>query len=293
MGDAPDTVAVLFADICDSTRLYHDLGDAAAHVLATQCLRLIGDTTARNGGTLVKTIGDGAMSTFPSVDQAYHAAISIQDALHGSQLSLKIGLHVGPVIVADKDVYGDTVNLASRVLARSGPGEVLMSGACAERLGPKERATLRLLDTTTVRGRPESVEIYSYIGDAKNVTMIVPSSSRRNTGSALLLTLRGADMRIETTGAPLLIGREPGCGMVIESELVSRRHATIEVQRNSFVLTDHSSNGTFVIADHGAIPHFLRRESVHLGGSGVISFGVAPEENTENLVRYRPEGVRV
>ena len=286
-----DTLAVLFVDICDSTRLYHDLGDTVAHNLAAQCLKVVADVTAANGGTIVKTIGDGAMITFPNVYLAYRSAIDIQDALRDGQLRMKIGLHVGPVLRADADVYGDTVNVAARVLARSGPGEVLMSGACAERLRAEQRATVRLLDTTMVKGRPEPLEIYSYIGDATNVTIIVPSA-RRDAGVALVLMHRGAELRMETTGAPLLIGREASCGLVIDSELASRRHATIEVQRTSFVLTDHSSNGTFVLPDQSGIPQFLRRESVHLAGSGVISAGAAADHNLDNLIRYRHEGRR-
>ena len=118
---AAETLTVLFADICDSTRLYHDLGDTVAHNLATQGLKVVADTTAANDGIVVKTIGDGAMVTFPTVFQAYRSAIQIQEALRDGQLRLKIGLHVGPVIRADADVYGDTVNVAARVLARSGP----------------------------------------------------------------------------------------------------------------------------------------------------------------------------
>jgi class 3 adenylate cyclase len=288
---AADTLTVLFADICDSTRLYHDLGDSVAHTLAAQCLKVVADTTAANGGTVVKTIGDGAMVTFPTVFQSYKTAIEIQDALRDGQLRMKIGFHVGPVIRADADVYGDTVNVAARVLARSGPGEILMSGACAERLRPEERATVRLLDTTSVKGRPESLEIYSYIGDATNVTIIVPSA-KRESGAALMLMYRGRELRMETTAAPLLIGREASCGLVIDSELASRRHATIEVQRTSFVLTDHSSNGTFVVPDQSGIPQFLRREAVHLAGSGVISVGMAADQNVDGLIKYRHEGRR-
>jgi class 3 adenylate cyclase len=295
MGEAPDTseiLTVLFADICDSTRLYHDLGDSVAHNLAAQCLKVVTDRTAENGGTVVKTIGDGAMVTFPTVFLGYRTAIQIQDALRDGQLRLKIGLHVGPVIRADADVYGDTVNVAARVLARSGPGEILLSGACAERLRPEERATVRLLDTTSVKGRPESLEIYSYIGDATNVTIIVPSAKRESGGAALVLMYRGSEVRMETSAPPLLIGRETGCGLVIDSELASRRHATIEVQRTSFVLTDHSSNGTFVVPDQSGVPQFLRRESLHLAGSGVISVGMAADQNRDNLIRYRHEGRR-
>jgi adenylate cyclase len=289
--DTPETLAVLFADICDSTRLYHDLGDSVAHNLAAQCLKAIADVTTRNGGTVIKTIGDGSMVTFPNVFQAYRSAINIQDELRDGPLRLKIGLHIGPVIRADDDVYGDTVNVAARVLARSGPGEILMSGSCAERLRPEERATVRLLDTTAVKGRPEALEIYSYIGDATNVTIIVPSA-KREAGVALVLMHRANEVRLEATGAPLLMGRDATCGLVIDSELASRRHATIEVQRTSFVLTDHSSNGTFVVPDQSGIPQFLRREAVHLAGSGVISVGMAADQNADNLIRYRHEGRR-
>lgn len=292
MGNEPDTVTVLFADICDSTRLYHDLGDAVAHNLAAQCLKLITEATLSNSGTVVKKMGDGAMTTFPSVYHAFRTAISIQDGLRGGQLRVKIGLHDGPVLVEDDDIYGDTVNLAARVLARAGPGEILMSGACVDQLRPTERATVRLLDTTTVKGRPEPVEIYSYIGDETNVTIIVPSIPKLDAG-ALVLTYRGEDVRIESTGASLLMGRDASCALVIDSELASRRHATIDLERNSFVLTDHSSNGTYVIPDHTGNQQFLRREAVHLAGSGVISVGMMPGQNTDNLIQYRYERRRI
>jgi class 3 adenylate cyclase len=291
MGDQPHTLAVLFADICDSTRLYHELGDAVAHSLAKQCLELISESTVRSGGTLVKTIGDGAMCTFPDARTALNAAVAIVDGSFGSRVRLRVGLHIGAVIVTENDVFGDTVNVAARVLARSGPGEILMSGAIVRELRPEQRDAVRLLDTTPVKGRPEALEIYSYISDRTNVTIIVPSSTKRD-GGALVLTLGSQELRLERTAGPLLIGRDAGCGLVIPSELVSRRHATIDVQRSTYVLTDHSSNGTFVTADYGATPRFIRREPVHLDGSGTISFGAAPENNP-NVVRYRPGTSRV
>src|SRR5687768_3534858 len=89
--DQPETLAVLFADLCDSTRLYHDLGDAAAHALAARCLTLIAEVTARRGGKVIKTIGDGAMVTFPTADLAYEAAMEIQNSLRGGPLRIKVG----------------------------------------------------------------------------------------------------------------------------------------------------------------------------------------------------------
>jgi class 3 adenylate cyclase len=286
--DSEEVLAVLFADLCDSTRLYHDLGDSAAHALAAQCLTLIGDVTARTGGTVVKTIGDGAMTTFPTADLAYQAAMEIQDALRGGHLRIKIGFHVGPVLVTDGDVFGDTVNLAARVLARSGPGEILLTGACVETIRPDYKANVTLLDTTPVKGRPEPIEIYRVMGDEENVTIIVPSTRIVERRKAVLFDYRGKEVRLDTRSGPLLMGRDAGCTLVVPSEWASRRHATIDVERDRFVLTDHSSNGTYVV-EEGGTPQFVKREGVPLSGKGVISLGIVPEQNPEDVVRYRYE----
>lgn len=286
--DHEEVLAVLFADLCDSTRLYHDLGDAAAHALAAQCLSVIGEVTMRTGGTVVKTIGDGAMTTFPSADMAYQAAMEIQDALRGGHLSIKIGFHVGPVLVADGDVFGDTVNLAARVLARSGPGEILLTGACLDTIRPEFRSSVSLLDTTPVKGRPDPIEIYRVMGDEDNVTIIVPSTRIVERRKAVLFNYRGSEVRLDTRGGALLMGRDAGCRLVVPSEWASRRHATIDVERDRFVLTDHSSNGTYVVVEGGA-QQFVKREGVPLTGKGVISLGVVPDENPDDLIHYRYE----
>src|SRR5688572_13386110 len=120
-----DSLAVVFVDICDSTRLYHELGDDRAHSLTMQCLNCVTHATQDNKGQIVKTTGDGAMSTFPTVELAYRSASVIQQSLRGGPLRVKVGMHVGPVILSKGDVFGNTVNLAARVLARAGPGEIL------------------------------------------------------------------------------------------------------------------------------------------------------------------------
>lgn len=284
-----DTLAVLFADICDSTRLYHELGDGVAHSLAMQCLNSVTEATGQNGGKVVKTTGDGAMSIFRSVDQAYRAATNMQHAVRGGPLRVKIGFHVGPVIMADDDVFGNTVNLAARVLARSGPGEILMTRACADTLLPMQRATVRLLDAATLKGQPDSVEIFRVIGDHENGTTIIASSaSKADTDTAIVLQYAEKTIRMESTAPSILIGREARCRILIRNECTSRHHATIEVQRNGFVLTDHSTNGTFIADRNGE--QFLRRESALLTGDGLISIGIAPHSNPDGLIEYRHEG---
>ena len=285
-----ETLAVLFVDICDSTRLYHELGDALAHKLNVQFLTCASEATARNDGKVVKTTGDGAMSTFPTVEQAYRAASGIQQGLREGPLRVKIGIHVGPVILARGDVYGNTVNLAARVLARSGPGEILMTRACVDTLPPMQRATVRLLDSAIVKGQPDSVEIYRVISERENETTVIPSSARKaEADAALVLTYDGKTIRLSPTGSPVLIGRDARCALYIASERSSRHHATIEVQRNGFALTDHSTNGTYLV-DRNGNEQFLRRESALLTTDGVISIGSPPKDNPDGLIRYRNEG---
>jgi adenylate cyclase len=286
-----DSLAVMFTDVCDSSRVYQDLGDAEAHKLGARCLKLIAEAARRNGGRLIKTIGDGAMITFRSVEEAYRAASIMQLALRGGVLRVKIGMHFGAVIETGDDVFGDTVNVAARVLARSGPDEILMTRECVDTLEPAQRATVRLLDTTSVKGRPEWVEIYRVITDRDDVTTVVQSSARPAAGpAALVLTYKGRILRLEASSGPVLIGRDSTCGLVIASAWASRRHATIDIQRDRFVLTDHSSNGTFVVDEDGTEQH-LKREAHLLASHGLISVGIGSQGNPRDVVRYRCEAV--
>jgi len=288
MSSPADHLAVLFVDVCDSTRLYHEVGDDAAHSLTAGCLRRVSEVATRNGGQVVKTTGDGAVITFPAVEPAYRAASSMQQSLRGGPLRVKIGLHAGPVLRAEGDVFGSTVNLAARVLARSGPGEILMTRYCVEALPPLQRATVRSLDADG--GRPGEIEIYRVIGERENETTLVPPSTQAAPEEpALVLEYDGRRIRLELSGAPVLIGRDPRMHLVVAAESSSRHHATIDVRRNGYAITDHSSNGTYLIDCRGN-ERFLRRESALLIAEGFISVGTPPARNLYGLIEYRNEG---
>ena len=115
-------MAVVFADISESTSLYQKLGDAAARNIVNACLTLITGVLARFDGRLVKTIGDEAMCVFPSADLALLAASDMQAQVSATRpgnypVSIHIGLHYGPVLVEEGDVFGDTVNVAAYLTA--------------------------------------------------------------------------------------------------------------------------------------------------------------------------------
>ena len=126
---ATGTAIILFTDIADSTALTEQLGDAAFRARATRLDAAMRAGIEECGGTAIegKVLGDGVMAVFTSSRQAIDAARRCVATADGTGLALHIGLHAGDVIREDNNVYGGTVNIASRICGLSEPGEILVS----------------------------------------------------------------------------------------------------------------------------------------------------------------------
>ncbi len=122
--------AIVFVDLSGFTRLTRERGDESAVVAAASLQRHADATATRNGGRLVKLLGDGAMLRLSDASVGVDAALDLVETMSGEgALSSHAGVHIGPVIERDLDVFGQTVNLASRIADTAGPGEVLASEA--------------------------------------------------------------------------------------------------------------------------------------------------------------------
>jgi len=122
--------AMCFLDISGYTRLTQERGDAAAAEVAGQLGRVVLRTSVRHGGQPVKWLGDGVMLHFHDPGRAVTGALDMVRAVNAAGLPpAHVGLHAGPVIFQEGDYYGSTVNLASRISDRAGPGQVLVSQA--------------------------------------------------------------------------------------------------------------------------------------------------------------------
>jgi len=119
---------VLFADVSGSTQLYETAGDDAAHDAIGLCIGRLSQAAASTGGRVLKTMGDEVMVLFPTADAAangaseMHAAVDTLPPVYGTKLGVRIGFHSGPVIQRDNDVFGDTVNLAARLVDQAQKG---------------------------------------------------------------------------------------------------------------------------------------------------------------------------
>jgi adenylate cyclase len=101
------------------------------------------------------------------------------------------------------------------------------------------------------------------------------------------LTLRYREQVIELApeSDPFTLGREAGNGLTVAADWVSRTHATIEYKRGHFVLSDRSTNGTWVrLGEDDELR--LSRDEVHLRKSGTISLGKGMVQNADQLVHF-------
>ena len=290
--DQARQVTVLFADVSDSTKLYESEGDKAAMEVIGRCIDQLRQTVERSGGRVVKTIGDAVMAVFPTPDAAAYAASDMQysiDALPlvgATKLGIRIGFHCGPVIQSDNDLFGDTVNLAARLVQQAGRSQIIISRETSDRLGPVFRGFKRPLYPIHVKGKVEEVGLCELIWrHADDVTMSLASRANAKP-EAPALRLKYGDREIirRREGDSIAMGRAPDCDLVIANNMASRTHCTIERRQDKFVLADQSTNGTYVTAE-GNPEILLQREEFRLGKHGWIAFG-EPRAEADEVVEY-------
>ena len=125
--------AVMFTDIAESSELAAIVGDTAWSVRVNHHMALLKQQIETSEGRLVKTLGDGTMSTFPSARAAMLASQQIQRGMtedsREPHLRVRIGIHTGDVVQAGDDFFGTVVNKAARVASVAAPNEIRVSDA--------------------------------------------------------------------------------------------------------------------------------------------------------------------
>ena len=279
--------AVLFADISGSTKLYVAVGDDAARQIVAQTLELWSALTVAAGGTVIQLRGDGMLCTFPTVDAALGAAVSMRDLPYREPLSMHAGLHAGAVLREAEQLYGDCVNVAARMADIAKRFEIVMTAAAQAQLtNPGRWRNLRLISNVPVKGKPEPMDIYLLANDKQALTDYRPPMHGKNMISRLNLRYGAIAVAVDAQVAACLIGRDDDCRIKVDHGLVSRRHASIEHVTGKFFLQDHSTNGTYVRDAVDGKATLVHREIYQLTGHGVISLGLEPSENPGHLIVF-------
>jgi adenylate cyclase len=270
---------ILFADVCNSTGITEALGDVASRRHIAEILEELDSITQALGGIVVKTIGDEIMTSFESPLDCIAAAVDMQRAvsarapIHGIHSSVRIGLHSGPVLIEDNDVFGDVVNVSARVVALAAADQVLTTGSTIERVGEGD-VPYRSLGVHGVKGRDERLHVFEVLwrGETAQMTVVAPKLA---SGPKPKLEIQLGDQILSLasdSGSSLSLGRGAECTLVVPSASASRAHADVVSRGGLFHLEDHSANGTY-IRPEGSQEIFVHRGQVLLQGAGLIRLG--------------------
>jgi adenylate cyclase len=135
----PQPPAICFVDLTGYTRLTEERGDEAAAQVAGRLIALVNDISRRRGGRPVRWLGDGGMFYFREPGTAVAAGLDLVERAPVVDLPpVHVGIHTGPVISQDGDVYGGTVNLAARIASYAQAGQVVVSEETAHRSGERQ-----------------------------------------------------------------------------------------------------------------------------------------------------------
>jgi adenylate cyclase len=290
-------VAILFADVVGSTQLYEQLGDLKARQMVARCLDIMREATETNRGTVIKTMGDEVMSTFPTADDAMGAAKRMQERISGDpglehengRVAIRIGCHYGPVVQEQRDIFGSAVHTANRMTSQAKAKQIITTLSTVQRLSPEWQSTARQIDIATVRGKADEVVLFEVLWQPEEATSMLPAVALgRKLGvrpKRLSLRYQGREVTIGDGRKSATLGRAEDNDVVVKGNLISRVHARIEMSRDKFTLVDESTNGTFVQTNAGE-EIFVRRDSTQLTGEGVIGLGRVAQPGTALAIHF-------
>lgn len=286
---------MLFADISGSTRLYEVLGDARAFAAIHNCLDILRRLTMAHSGRVVKTIGDEIMAVFPDAVSATQAAcemqlaVSSQPPIDGVHIAVRIGFQFGTVLESsrDGDVFGDTVNVAARMVEIAKAQQIITTNAAVNLLPQIMQASTRTFDHISIKGKADDIEVREVIWqESEEMTMLLSNTfSHKDSEPTLRLVHQGDQFVLDTAHPSITIGRDEQADIVIQDRLASRMHARIERRRDKFVFVDISSNGSYVIIN-GEAEIQLRREELLLRESGSISLGHPYKKDPTEIIEF-------
>ncbi len=243
-------ITLLFADLVGSTQMFRDRGDAAARLLLKQYTDLLLPQITKHKGTLIKTIGDAIMATFPKPKQCLQSAIHMQRALAqhnqdsppADQLQVRIGVHHGQAIVEADDVYGDAVNTAARIEAEASSGKIYTSLTTWQTASSLDTEIVKL-GKFKLKGIAEKLSLVNVLWNADEITavrekhlstVLLPSLADAVKQDKCILVLGGLSLGDRAGSIKGKIAKKMAAELgVVERRAVLGRLATLFEEENS------------------------------------------------------------
>src|SRR5688572_19182635 len=163
MSSSRQLAAIMFTDIVGYTALMGK-DEQKAFELLDKNRQIQKPIIEHYNGRWIKELGDGVMASFSTVSDAVNAAIKIQQACNAAkEFQLRIGIHLGEVVFENNDVFGDGVNIASRIQAIANPGSIYVSESIHNNISNKQGIETRFIKQETLKNVKEPLMIYEVL----------------------------------------------------------------------------------------------------------------------------------
>jgi TolB-like protein/Tfp pilus assembly protein PilF len=194
----------MFTDMVDYTTI-SEKNEALALTLLEEHRQLLRPVFASHGGREVKTIGDGFLVEFPSALEAVRCALEIQQLMHKRNQSvpserkivLRVAVHLGDVEHRDGDVYGDAVNIASRIQSLADPGGISITQQVYDHVRNSNEFRTVALGQNQLKNVQTPTQVYTVLPPIEGANLAKSESLEPRRVAALPLTILSSDHQDE------------------------------------------------------------------------------------------------
>lgn len=293
-------MAVLYADVSGSTRLYETYGDTKASADIHLVLDILNEVAEEYDGRKIKTIGDEIMCMFQKPERTASAAIRMNEVLREAcdekrfqcgELHVKMGWHYGTGIFRGDDIVGEAPTLAQQAICMAKRDEILTTKQSVDELPAILKCSCFFIDRVEAEDGSGNLDIFAlpWDDDEGEATQLADSPEEIAPGGAdraLLLRYRGKTLEMDAKFSHCRIGRGEDNDLVIKGQFTSRHHGEIYYRHGRFHLCDMSTNGTAIIQPPENLVR-LHREETSLHDAGTICFGGEPNSDPGAAVQYQ------
>jgi adenylate cyclase len=196
--------AIMFTDMVDYTAM-SEKNEALALTLLEEQRLLLRPVFARHGGREVKTIGDGFLVEFASALEAVRCALEIQELVYRRNQSvtferkilLRVAVHLGDVEHRDGDVYGDAVNIASRIQSLADPGGICITQQVFDHVRNNEEFRTVALGQNQLKNMQTPLEVYRVLPPTERTKLAKIEALEPRRVAALPLSILSSDQQDE------------------------------------------------------------------------------------------------
>lgn len=289
--------SVLFADVSGSAKLHEKLGNTEALRAAERCMKRMERAVEAFNGRLLRQNGDELMAVFETAEEASMSAIEMQQRvadlppISGVKLAIRVGFSYG-TFNENEPSTGELVDTAAYLTGLAKPGQILTTTEAQVTLSPVLQLSIRERGMMAAKGKFPEIQLFELLASDSALAPIgtgdAAQTAKTDATQGARLRLRyGEEMVIlDKRNTVISMGRDADCDVVIHDRRASRRHVEIEWREgNRFVLSDTSTNGTYVTIKGQPEIH-LRKEACVIHGTGVICFAASANTPQADRVEF-------